>query len=56
MAVDEFIETFLYFEEIYEMNPELTEIHPFYGPLNYEQWQKLNAKHLTHHFKQFELI
>lgn len=56
LAVDEFIETFLYFEELYELNPELTEIHPFYGPLNFDQWQKLNAKHLTHHFKQFELF
>ncbi len=56
LAIDEFIETFLYFEEIYEINSELTEIHPFYGPLNFEQWQKLNAKHLTHHFKQFELL
>lgn len=56
LAVDEFIDTVLHFEELYENNPEMREIHPYYGPLNYEQWQRLNAKHLTHHFTQFGLI
>jgi hydroxymethylglutaryl-CoA reductase len=56
LAIDEFVETFIEFEELYEQNPNLTHVHPFYGPLNFEQWKRLNAKHLTHHFKQFGLI
>lgn len=56
LAVDEFIDTFLNFEELFEKNPDLKTIHPYYGPLNFEQWQRLNAKHLTHHFTQFGLI
>lgn len=56
LAVDEFVDAFLAFEELYETNLDLTHIHPYYGPLNYQQWQRLNAKHLTHHFKQFGLI
>lgn len=56
LAIDEFVETYIHFEELYEENPDMTQIHPFYGPLNFNQWQKLNAKHLTHHFKQFQLI
>ena len=34
-------------------DPNRTELHPYYGNLNYEQWCKLNAKHLKHHFEQF---
>jgi hypothetical protein len=56
LAVDEFVDAFLTFEELYESNTELTHIHPFYGPLNFNQWKRLNSKHLTHHFTQFGLI
>ncbi|MFN5417198.1 MAG: DUF1569 domain-containing protein [Flavobacteriia bacterium] len=56
LAVDELVDTLLEFDELYETNPGLTHVHPFYGPLNYEQWTRLNAKHLTHHFNQFGLI
>ena len=33
-----------------------SENHPFFGELDYEQWQKFHVKHFTHHFKQFGLI
>lgn len=56
LAIDEFADAWLQFEELYEKNPDLKTPHPFYGPLSYEQWQKLNAKHLTHHFTQFGLL
>lgn len=56
LAIDEFVEEWLEFEELYESNPEHKEVHPFYGPLDYEQWKKLSAKHHTHHFTQFGLI
>lgn len=54
-AIDEFAEQWIVFEEHYE-NENTTETHPFYGDLNFDQWKKLNSKHLTHHFKQFNLI
>jgi hypothetical protein len=56
LAIDEFVETFIYFEELYQQNSELKQVHPYYGALNYVQWQRLNSKHLTHHFKQFDLL
>jgi hypothetical protein len=56
LAIDELVDEWLQFEELYENNPNHTEIHPYYGPLNGQQWMRLNAKHLTHHFKQFGLI
>lgn len=56
LAIDEFVEEWLEFEELYESNPECREVHPYYGPLNKAQWERLHAKHLTHHFEQFGLI
>lgn len=56
LAIDEYIDVYLAFEELYESNPELTNVHPYYGPLSFEQWKRLHAKHLTHHFQQFGLI
>jgi hydroxymethylglutaryl-CoA reductase len=54
-AIDKFVEQWIAFEEHFE-NEDTTELHPFYGDLNFDQWKKLNSKHLTHHFKQFHLI
>jgi len=56
LAIDEYIETWLDLEALYSINPDLRNPHPYYGPLSYEQWKRLNAKHLTHHFIQFGLI
>jgi hypothetical protein len=30
-----------------------TETHPFFGPLNYDEWAVLHGKHLRHHLRQF---
>ena len=54
-AIDELVEQWIAFEEHYE-NEDTKELHPYYGELNFDQWNKLNSKHLTHHFKQFSLI
>lgn len=56
LAIDEFVDAWLHFEEVYESEPNHIEIHPYYGPLNHDQWQRINAKHLTHHFMQFGLV
>lgn len=56
LAVDEFVEEWLEFEDMYGSDPSHTEPHPFYGPLNHDQWLRLHQKHLTHHFEQFNLL
>lgn len=56
LAIDEFLLEWIDFENHYLENPEAKEVHPYYGPLNYEQWIRLHSKHLTHHFEQFGLI
>ena len=30
--------------------------HPFFGKLNFDEVQKFNYKHITHHFEQFGLL
>jgi hydroxymethylglutaryl-CoA reductase len=54
-AIDEFTDAFLSFEEWYEGDTSRTALHPFYGELNYSQWQRLHTKHFAHHFEQFGL-
>lgn len=56
LAIDEYIEVWLNLEDIYTADPTLANPHPYYGPLNFEQWKRLHSKHLTHHFKQFGLL
>lgn len=56
LAIDEFVDEWLFFEELFEQHPEKTALHPYYGELNYEQWVRLSQKHHTHHFTQFGLI
>lgn len=55
-AIDEFTEAFLMFLDYYEEHPAQTNLHPNYGQLNFNQWQKLHSKHFAHHFEQFGLI
>lgn len=56
ISIDEFTDAFLGFLEYYEENENATAMHPFYGQLNYAQWQRLHTKHFAHHFEQFGLI
>ncbi|TNE55457.1 MAG: DUF1569 domain-containing protein [Bacteroidetes bacterium] len=56
LAIDEFVQEWLSFEEYYQEEEGRTNLHPNFGILNYEQWLRLHAKHLTHHFQQFALI
>jgi len=56
LAIDEFLLEWIDFEEHFAEDANRTELHPYYGNLNYDQWCRLHAKHLTHHFEQFGLI
>lgn len=53
LAIDEFLLEWIDFEEHFDEEENTTELHPYYGNLNFEQWSRLHAKHLTHHFEQF---
>ncbi|MDB0011624.1 DUF1569 domain-containing protein [Crocinitomicaceae bacterium] len=53
LAIDELVEEWIDFEELFASEEGLKITHPYYGPLNFEQWQRLHAKHFTHHFEQF---
>lgn len=53
LAIDEFLLEWIDFEEHFADDENATELHPYYGNLNFEQWSRLHAKHLTHHFEQF---
>jgi hypothetical protein len=52
LAIDEFLLEWIDFEEHFADESQ-TEVHPYYGPLNFNEWSLLNQKHLTHHFEQF---
>ena len=56
LAIDEFVDEWLEFEALFGEDPSRTELHPYYGQINYEQWLRLHQKHLTHHFEQFGLL
>lgn len=56
LAIDEFVENWISFEEFFEENPDATTIHPFYGALDEKKWRRMHSKHFTHHFQQFGLI
>lgn len=56
LAIDEYVERWIDLEALYSVNPQLKNAHPYYGPLNFDQWKRLHSKHLTHHFEQFGLI
>jgi len=53
LAVDEFIEAWVDFEEYCESHPENQHIHPTFGSLTLQEWRWMHRKHFTHHFTQF---
>src|SRR5690606_32458996 len=44
------------FHKFFAENPEAKPIHPFFGPLNHDEWLQFQRKHFQHHFTQFGLI
>ncbi|MCH2225527.1 MAG: DUF1569 domain-containing protein [Crocinitomicaceae bacterium] len=53
LAIDEFSEKWIQFEEYFSQNNDSKTLHPIYGDLDYSSWLVLHAKHFTHHFEQF---
>jgi hypothetical protein len=56
LAVDEFIEAWVDFEEYCESNPDIQHVHPTFGPLSLAEWRWMHRKHFTHHFTQFGIV
>ena len=56
LALDEFALKWIEFEYFFNENPQTKTLHPNFGKLDKILWQKLNAKHIKHHFEQFELV
>ena len=56
LAIDELAENWVEFEEYFSENEHETTLHPYYGPLNYDEWNRLHDKHFTHHLQQFGLV
>lgn len=52
-AMEEFEKELNLFFEVFEKNPGIRIMNPFFGNLNYEEWTHLFYKHATHHLKQF---
>jgi hypothetical protein len=44
------------FEDHFRQQPNATHVHPIFGPLGAEEWQRSHFKHCYHHMQQFGLI
>ena len=44
------------FYTFFKDKPNKTSIHPFLGPLTYEEWVFFHTKHCSHHLTQFGLM
>lgn len=53
LAIDEFAEEWVNFEDFFMENPKKTSLHPYFGQLDYKKWLIMHAKHITHHLTQF---
>ncbi|WP_343485998.1 DUF1569 domain-containing protein [Allomuricauda sp. d1] len=44
------------FYSIYNTENSKEEIHPIFGTLNFEEWERAHYKHCFHHLQQFDLF
>jgi hydroxymethylglutaryl-CoA reductase len=55
-AIDDLLDQVTLFVKVFTDDDKRTVVHPFFGELNFDDWQKFQVKHFTHHFKQFGLV
>lgn len=41
------------YNSYFESNPEAKTVHPRFGKLTYQEWERFHKKHFEHHFVQF---
>ncbi|HNQ12012.1 MAG TPA: DUF1569 domain-containing protein [Bacteroidia bacterium] len=42
--------------DFFNRNPDIKTLHPVFGMLTAEGWLRVQEKHFTHHFTQFNLV
>lgn len=55
-ANEAFILKYEEYKSFYSKNKEVKNLHPYFGMLDYQLWERINLKHINHHFAQFNLI
>ncbi|MEN8703842.1 MAG: DUF1569 domain-containing protein [Polaribacter sp.] len=55
-AIDDLHDQIQQFVMVFKKEKDRIVVHPFFGELNFEYWEKFQVKHFTHHFKQFDLL
>jgi oxepin-CoA hydrolase/3-oxo-5,6-dehydrosuberyl-CoA semialdehyde dehydrogenase len=41
------------YDSFFESNPESQTLHPRFGKLTHQEWERFHKKHFEHHFRQF---
>ena len=55
-AIEKLESELIKFHEYFQNNPGVLMMNPVVDEIGYEDWKIFHNKHMTHHFKQFELI
>lgn len=54
-SIEEFKLKWEEYHSFFESNQGIETLHPSFGNLNSDQWNRVFSKHLTHHFEQFDI-
>ncbi|MEY2704381.1 MAG: hypothetical protein RL407_443 [Bacteroidota bacterium] len=52
-AKEELLKTWKAYHQTFLDDPEKQTLHPRFGKLTFEEWEKFHEKHIVHHFSQF---
>ncbi|CAN5405110.1 hypothetical protein BH11BAC1_BH11BAC1_08380 [soil metagenome] len=55
-AINEYLSEMEQLHDIFKREPGKITAHPAFGNLNYDEWIRLQYKHLIHHGNQFGLV
>lgn len=53
IAIDQLIESIENYNNYFLENPDSKTLHPRFGKLSHDEWEKFHFKHFKHHFSQF---
>lgn len=56
IARDRFKDELVHWLEYFREHPDSVHVHPVFGPLGREEWERSHFKHCYHHLLQFGLI
>lgn len=52
-AKQQLVDSIIAYNTFFESSPDIKTVHPRFGKLNYQEWERFHPKHFEHHFKQF---